>query len=117
MYTIQYVYQGCYVPNPGGNFEFGLYVSKNIPTTSVDDCASFSASQPTGNTLYFALDTDSNGDSVCTCSNVITSNDYKHVRVYFLYNSPGRLSRTPGDRIYCGGNFVDDPLGSVFAAI
>ncbi|KAL6829141.1 hypothetical protein J3E69DRAFT_330468 [Trichoderma sp. SZMC 28015] len=98
MYTIQYGYQGCYVANPGRNFGFGLYLVKNIPTTSVDDCASFSTSQYTSNTLCFALGTNSSRDSICTCNNVITSNDYKHVRVYFSYNSPCRLSKTPGDK-------------------
>lgn len=63
MYTIQYGYQGSYVANPGRNFELGLYIAKSIPTTSVDDCASFSASQSTGNSLYFALGTNSSGDS------------------------------------------------------
>lgn len=103
--------------NPGKDFGFGLYVAKNIPTTSVDDSASFSASQPTGNTLYFALGTNYSGDSVCTCSNVITSNDFKHVGVYFSCKYQCRLSEVPGYRIYCGEQFGDDPLISMFAVI
>jgi hypothetical protein len=116
-YTIHYGYQGCYVANPDGNFGFAPFVAQKILTTSIDDCASFCASQPTGNTLYFSLATNSGGDSVCTCGNILTSRDYLHLGLNFLCNSPCRLSGASRDRIYCGGQFGDDPLVSIFGAI
>ncbi|KAL6815538.1 hypothetical protein GGI42DRAFT_311769 [Trichoderma sp. SZMC 28013] len=116
-YKIQYGYQGCYIANPDGNLEFGPDVAQKILTTSEYDCTSFCSSQSTGSTLYFSLGTNSTKESVCTCGNVITSNDYRHVGVYFLCSSPYRLSGTAGYMIYCGGQFGEDQLLSMFAAI
>ncbi len=115
-YIVNYGYLGCYVSNPDGNFGVAPLEAQKILTTSIDDCATFCASQGTGS-LYMTLGTTTDGDSICSCGNTLTSQNFLSIGVNFQCNSPCKLEVTPAVGVhYCGGYFGEDPLVSVFGA-
>lgn len=114
-YVAHYGYIGCYVANPDNNFGFAPSIAQEILTTSVDDCATFCVTQPTGQTLYFTLATNDQGASMCTCGNDLTSFNYLSVGMDFHCNTPCNFTTTTTSN--CGGQFGELPLVSVFGAI
>ena len=96
---------------------YGLSASieQEVLTTSVDDCATYCVTQPSGATIYFTLGTAADGTSLCTCGNDLSSFNYLNVGMDFHCNTPCNFTATTTN--VCGGQFGELPLVSVFGQI
>lgn len=115
-FSTTYGYLGCYVANTDGNFGIFPSLAQKVLTTSIDDCASFCAGGATDRTLYLTLGTNRNGQSICTCGNALNAYNYRST-MDFHCNTLCNFDQLLPSTDYCGGQFGDNPLVSVFGAV
>ena len=92
-------------------------VAQETLTTSIEDCAFLCDTQPGGATIYFTLGTNSQGRSICTCGNDLFAYNYQAMGKDFHCNIPCQFTEPTLGQNFCGGQFGEDPLVSVFGAI